>query len=107
MGCRITVQCQNQELLIRGQGCKRGELYARDEVTAPKRMVTGVVTVVGSEQLLPVKTAAPIPKEKTFTVMKEIKAVKINPPIHIGQVVKDNIAETGVAVIATGIIEVG
>jgi CxxC motif-containing protein len=102
MGCRISIQLEGEGLHITGQGCKRGELYARDELTTPKRMITGVVKITGRAQLLPVKTAAPIPKEKILAAMKEIQRIQVNPPIQIGQIVKENIVKPGIAILATG-----
>ncbi|MGE5606443.1 MAG: DUF1667 domain-containing protein [Bacteroidota bacterium] len=101
MGCRIGVETLDGELKLSGAGCRRGEQYVRDEVVSPKRMLTSVVTVEGSRQLLPVKTAAPIPKELLFTAMAEIKEIQARGEIQIGQVIKENLAGTGVALVAT------
>ena len=39
MGCPLTVQLEDGEILsITGQTCKRGEVYARNEVTNPTRI---------------------------------------------------------------------
>ena len=44
MGCPLTVQLEDGEILsITGQTCKRGEVYARNEVTNPTRIVTSTV----------------------------------------------------------------
>ena len=46
MGCPLTVQLEDGEILsITGQTCKRGEVYARNEVTNPTRIVTSTVMV--------------------------------------------------------------
>jgi CxxC motif-containing protein len=52
--------------------------------------------------MLPVKTALPIPKEMVFTVMEEIRKITIEDPVYIGDVIQENIAGTGVALVATG-----
>lgn len=101
MGCRITVEQNGPEMQISGNSCRRGETYAREESVNPKRMVTGVVLVIGSDKLLPVKTAAPIPKNLIFKVMAEIRKLKVNLPVKIGQPIVMNIAGTGVSLIAT------
>lgn len=101
MGCRIRVETKNGEPEISGAGCRRGELYVRDETVSPKRMLTSVVAVTGSQKLLPVKTAAPIPKELIFTAMTEIKKLRVQGKILIGQVIMENVAGTGVALVAT------
>lgn len=101
MGCRIRVETEGGELKVSGAGCRRGEQYVRDETVSPKRMLTSVVAVEGSRQLLPVKTAAPIPKELIFSAMEEIKKIQAPGKIQIGHVVKENLAGTGVALVAT------
>ena len=100
MGCRIKVETQNGELKISGAGCRRGEQYVRDETVSPKRILTSVVAVKGSSKLLPVKTAVPIPKELIFTAMEEIKTIQAKGEIRIGQVIKENLAGTGVPLVA-------
>ena len=65
VGCRMTVTLENGAFVsVRGNTCKRGESYARQECVAPLRMVTAVVPVSGSAAPLSVKTRTPIPKEK-------------------------------------------
>jgi len=101
MGCRIGVESENGELKFNGAGCRRGEQYVRDETVSPKRMLTSVVAIKGSHKLLPVKTAAPIPQKLIFTAMAEIKKIQAPGKIQIGQVIKENLAGTGVALVAT------
>ena len=48
-----------------------------------------------------VKTASDIPKGKIFDCMKEIRAVKVAAPVHIGDVIIADCAGTGVAVVAS------
>jgi CxxC motif-containing protein len=101
MGCRMKVTTVNGQVEVEGNTCRRGEVYARDEATAPKRVVTSVVAVKGSPQLLSVKTAAAVPKELIFTVMEEIRRIRIGGNVRVGQVVRENLAGTGVALVAT------
>lgn len=103
MGCRITVTMDNGEILsITGNTCKRGEVYARTEVTAPVRIVTSTLKVNGGlRDRVSCKTKAPVPKEKIFEVMSEINAACCNAPVEIGDVIIGNCAGTGIPVIAT------
>lgn len=101
MGCRIKAYEEKGQIRVEDHGCRRGELYARDELTAPKRVVTSVVTVQGCSELLPVKTPAPVPKEAIFRVMEEVRRVVAKKPVRAGDVLVENIAGTGVALIAT------
>jgi CxxC motif-containing protein len=97
----MKVETENGQLRVEGNTCRRGELYARDEAIAPKRVVTGVVAVEGLTQVLPVKTAAAVPKEAIFRVMAEIRQVRVRGNVQVGQVLRENLAGTGVALVAT------
>lgn len=103
IGCRIAVE-KNEEgiLAVSGNSCKRGEEYARKELTNPTRTVTSTVRVKnGKHPCVSVKTKEDIPKEKIMECMKTLKKMEIEAPVHIGDVIIENVAATGVAVIAT------
>ena len=105
VGCRITVEpggnSLQTSLRISGYGCIRGKEYAKDEFTAPKRVLTTVVVVEGRKELLPVKTASPIPKEKIFTAMAEIRRLRVKPGVEVGDILLENLVQTGVSLVAT------
>lgn len=103
MGCMMTVTMEDgQVTAVAGNTCKRGDDYARKEVTNPTRIVTSSVCVIGG--ILPVvsvKTKEDIPKGKIPEVMKALKAVTVKAPVNIGDVMLENAAGTGVDIIAT------
>lgn len=103
LGCRITVSMENGEVVdVTGNTCKRGEAYAVKEVTAPARTVTSTVIVKGGTlRMVSVKTQTDIPKEKIQDCMAALKGVCVEAPVHIGQVIVENVAGTGVNVVAT------
>ena len=102
VGCRMTVQTSEGKILsIADNQCKRGEIYARQESVQPLRMVTAVARVEGSPTPISLKTAAPVPKDKIMDVMKAVNSLKLCLPIHIGQVLEENAANTGVSLVAT------
>lgn len=107
LGCDITVEMQEKEIInISGNNCKRGDSYARNEVTNPTRIVTSIIRVSnGKIPRVSVKTQQEIPKEMISQCMKEIKAVAIHAPVKIGNIIIDNIANTGVKLIATKNVE--
>ena len=87
---------------VTGNECKRGEEYARQEFAAPSRMVsTTIACSAGLWPRLPVKTAAAIPKDKVIEAVQTLHTLKVKAPIQTGQVILENVAETGIAVIAT------
>ena len=107
MGCPLTIEMEGEQVIrVSGNTCKRGEIYARKEVTNPTRIVTTTVKVInGTSDMVSVKTKEDIPKEKIFDCVKALKNVQVEAPVHIGDVIADNIAETGVDIVATGNIE--
>lgn len=102
MGCQLTVTIDGDNVTVTGNTCPRGEIYGKKEVTNPTRTVTSSVVVEGGELArVSVKTASDIPKGKIFDIMDEIRAVTVQAPVSIGDVIIENAANTGVAVIAT------
>ena len=64
-GCQLRVNREGETFVISDQGCKRGEQYAKQEMTDPRRMVASTIQIENSRHpLLPVYTALPFPKGK-------------------------------------------
>ena len=103
MGCAIHVEMENGQVVsVTGNTCPRGDAYARREVTAPTRIVTTTVRVTGGTlAMVSCKTRSDIPKGKIFDVVRALKDVEVPAPITIGQVLAENVAGTGVDIIAT------
>jgi CxxC motif-containing protein len=103
LGCRLEVTLENSEVLrVTGQSCRKGKTYAIKECTNPTRILTTTVEVEnGFLEVASVKTEKDIPKDKLFDCIKELKKVRLTAPIHIGDIVVANIADTGVNIIAT------
>lgn len=103
MGCPLTVELEGSEIWsITGQTCKRGEVYARKEVTNPTRIVTSTVRVEGGAvDMVSVKTREDIPKDKIFDCARALKGVVVRSPVHIGDVILADAAGTGVDIVAT------
>lgn len=102
LGCQITVTEENGQLIITGNNCPKGEKYVKDEMTNPTRMVTSMVQVDGGEiPVVSVKTKEAIPKEKIQDCIEALKGVTVNAPVKIGDVILEDVADTGISVIAT------
>lgn len=102
-GCLITVTKDAAgDLHITGNTCKKGEAYARNEVTMPKRTVTSIIRVTGgTHRVVAVKTKEEIPKGKIFACMEAINSTSVQAPVKLGDVLIADVAGTGVDVIAT------
>ncbi len=103
IGCKILVKMDGSKLeVLRGDKCKKGIEYARNEALDPRRMLTTSVLVKnGDWPLVSVKSSQPIPKEKLFVVLQEIKKADVNAPVTLGEIVIKNVADTGIDIIAT------
>ena len=103
LGCPLTVEMEGSEVkAVSGNTCPRGDAYARKEMTNPTRIVTSTVRVAGGRlAMVSVKTASDIPKGKIFDCVKALKDVEGKAPVKIGDVIVENVAGTGVNIIAT------
>ena len=107
MGCPIVVEMEDGKVLsVTGNTCPRGESYARKEVTNPTRIVTTTVRVDGGKvPMSNVKTERDIPKGKIFECIAALRGVTMKAPVHIGDIILENVADTGVNIIAAGNVE--
>lgn len=104
LGCRLEVDDDELHHIVevRGYDCKRGNEYARQEHTDPRRMVTTSVGVRnGLWARLPVKTTVAVPKHLIRAVNRVIQQITVTAPIKLGAVLLENVLETGADVVAT------
>ena len=102
MGCVLHAKrTDSGEITITGNTCNRGLEYGKNEMINPKRMVTSTVFVKDSRKVLSVKTRTPVPKDKMMKCIEALSTVLVERPVQIGDVVIENVADTGVDVVAT------
>jgi len=102
-GCHIEVVGEGDNVIsVTGHTCKRGLEYATAEFAHPVRILTTTVKMAGVENdLLPVRSKAPIPKEKLFDCMEVIRQTQVTTPVACYDVVIPNICNTGIDIVAT------
>ncbi len=102
-GCRVKVKANGDDIKdISGHECPQGIEYAKNEYLNPTRILPTTVRVKnGQIALVPVKTASPIPKEKIGEAMQKLSEIEVEAPVELGQVIVNNILDTGVDVVAT------
>ena len=107
MGCPIVVKMEDGKVVsVTGNTCPRGDAYARKEVTDPTRIVTTTVRVAdGKVPMINVKTEYDIPKDKIFDCIVALRGVTIKAPVQIGDIVLENVAGTGVNIVAAGNVD--
>ncbi len=106
LGCHLTVREENGEITVTGNRCPRGVEYGRQELTEPLRILTSSVLVEHGElPLVSVKTNKPIPRKLIMQVMEILKNKRIEAPVRVGDVIINNILNTGTDIIATRNVE--
>ena len=107
VGCEIEVDHEKVDnvhkiLDVRNNKCPRGFKYASAEVVNPERVITSTVRLIGGEiARLSVKSEMPVPKSSLFDCMKQIRKTSVVSPVKMGDVIIENVAGTGVNIIAT------
>lgn len=107
MGCRLTVTRQEDgEVSVQGNTCKRGQAYGVQELLNPMRVVTSSVRLNGGRHpLCSVKTKGQVPKASIPQVLEAIRVARAQAPVHIGQVILEDVAGTGVPLVATSNVQ--
>ncbi len=103
-GCEVTTTLDGNGAIteITGNSCKLGIDYVKAESTDPRRTLTTTVMVEGGRHpLCPVWTEKPIPKDKILKAADELRGIKLKAPVMANQIILENIAGTGINVIAS------
>ena len=103
LGCMLAVEIEDGKVVnVTGNTCPKGKTYAEKEVTNPMRIVTSSVRVLGGDRVsVSCKTKSDIPKGKIFDVARALKEVEAKAPVCIGDVLVEDVAGTGVEIVAT------
>lgn len=87
---------------VTGAACPRGEDYARQEIVDPRRNIATSVAVTGGVlPLVSVRLTKPIPKDRIFDAMAEIKKHVLHAPVDMGAVLIHNVLGCDSDVITT------
>ncbi len=102
LGCRLTVTwSEGSEVTVKGNRCAKGESYAREEILAPKRVVTATVPLLEAAiRRLPVRTNAALPKEHIPALLNEMYRLEVRAPVRRGQILLKDFQGTGVDLVA-------
>jgi CxxC motif-containing protein len=103
IGCRLEARpVAGGEAIVTGNRCPKGEAYGREELAAPKRMVTAVVRTDSPDfPCAPVRTDRPLPRERVRELLAELCRVRIALPVTAGSALLPDWKETGVTVLVT------
>ncbi len=93
IACRLTVSTSHAgQVKVAGNRCPRGELYGREEVLAPRRILTAVVPTDSTRfPCAPVRTDRAIGRALVPQLLRELYARRISLPVRRGQVLIEDI----------------
>lgn len=102
--CTLLLTLENSKLIcIEGNKCNKGVLYASKKCIIPSSIVKTIIKVNnGSSKTLTVKSELGVPKSLIFSILNELKDLTVNAPINSGDIIKENICNTGINIIAEG-----
>jgi CxxC motif-containing protein len=104
VGCNLKIIQNNTNpstYTVEGNSCNRGKEFGIKEVLEPSRVLTSRVLLKnGPMSRLPVKTNGVISENLVDKCMEIIKITEISAPVEKGQIIIENILDTGVDVIA-------
>lgn len=106
LGCKINlIYTDADEIeIIEAQGntCKRGLEFAKQEITDPVRVVVTSVKVEDGEiPMTSVRSDKPVPLRLMEEIMDVIREIKVNAPVVKGDIIVENILNTGANIIST------
>jgi CxxC motif-containing protein len=103
IGCRLSAEGMSEEdIRISGNQCPRGEIYGKEEILSPKRVVTATVAVESALiGRVPVKTDTALLKQHIGPLLDKLYSLNLKAPVSCGQTIIEDVAGTGVKVVAT------
>jgi CxxC motif-containing protein len=107
LSCQIELIEENGIIThIEGHTCPQGEQYAREEFTNPVRIVTTTVVIThGILPRLPVRSETPVPKCTVKECIHALNNIKVQAPVSCGDIIYENILDTGIDIIASRRLE--
>lgn len=103
-GCNLLIDTNTNN--VTGNSCNIGVKYALNEINNPVRTITSTVKIKNAMyEVLPVKTKDPISKNLIFNVMEILNNTIVYAPIKVGEIIIENILDTGINIVATRSLE--
>lgn len=101
-GCKLEVTINEDQIMVQGNLCARGEHFAVTELRNPMRTISSTVaTTFRAVPALPVRVSKEVPKKEIFHVMEAIHQVVVDQVVGREAVIIQNVCNLGVDVITT------
>lgn len=100
--CRLTVEQKGEEIVVIGNRCPRGLKSGTEEFLGQRQVVRGFVrSSVEGVGKIPVHTSKSVPKGMVYKVTLALKRVCVEHPVCPGEIVAENISNTGANLIVS------
>ena len=102
--CRLTVseEKDTKEIKVEGHLCPRGKKYGISEYSNPVRMLITTMRIEdGKLPIIPIRSTEAIPKSLLLDAVKIVNEEHCIAPIKMGEILIDNILNTGISVVAS------
>ncbi len=102
MGCPLKIVGDGEKVEVSGNTCKRGEIYGKEELLHPSRVITSLV-ILEDGSVASCKSSSPVPKERIADVVDAISHISAPKTTKAGDVLLKDALGLGVDIIATGV----
>lgn len=100
--CKLLVEQQGDEIIVSGNHCPRGLKSGREEFLGERVTVHGIVRSSAVEVgKVPVQTSRPVQKGMVYKVTLAMKRIKLDREVQPGEIVAENISNTGADLIVS------
>ena len=101
-GCHLCAENIDGKWQISGNRCPRGVVYATQELTDPRRMVTAVMPSDDpAHPFIAVRSSEPCPKAMIPGLLNKLYRTQIKMPVKNGDIVINDIDNSGISIIVT------
>jgi CxxC motif-containing protein len=100
----VELSADGQAAKVSGNRCSRGEIFAKQEVVCPMRILTSSVLIHGengTEALLPVRSSDSFALSKHAEAMELLRHMTVKAPVKMGDVIIRNLLDMQVNLIAS------
>lgn len=97
-GCLLEIDAHGN---VTGNFCPRGIPYARQEMAAPKRMLTYALKLTNDSRMLPVRTSEPVDQKLIQEIIDYLEGLALSAPIPFNAVIVENVCGSGVNIISS------
>jgi CxxC motif-containing protein len=102
----VGLSAEGKVLTVVGNTCEKGPPWAQQEIEDPVRTLTTSVRVIrGVDELVSVRSTGAIPRRLLADALSVAKQLRIEAPVVLGRVVAQNLAGSGIDLVATRAVD--